>query len=97
MTDKRKREVLEKFMEDVLYVRAHGTRPWGGKAGRRDMEKRYTYKEKLTVQGKSVELDLSVSVSCTYVRYTVSVLIDGVGVKQYMKPLQELADSLIEE
>lgn len=81
---------ITSIMADIEYLRAHGTHPWTGASGRRSMEKRYSYRKSLTVNGKAVEVEISTSASCSYTRFSVSVLIDGEQKAQYLKALKAL-------
>ena len=84
------KETLANIIEDIEYLRSHGTYPWSGASGRRAMDKRFTYKETLSVDGKEVIIDLSTTASCNYVRFGVVVTIDGIRQRQYLKALKSL-------
>ncbi|NCC91125.1 MAG: hypothetical protein EOM01_12345 [Spirochaetia bacterium] len=81
---------ITSIINDIEYLRSHGTYPWAGAGGRRSMEKRYSYQKSLTVNGKSVEVKIITSASCSYTRFSVTVLIDGEQKRQYLKALKAL-------
>ena len=78
------------IINDIEYLRSHGTYPWSGAGGRRSMEKRYSYKKSFAINGKAVEVEISTSASCSYTRFSVTVLIDGEQKRQYLKALKAL-------
>ncbi len=83
-------QTLENIISDIEYLRTHGTSPWTGASGRRNMDKRFTYKETLSVAGKEIMVDLSTFASCNYVRFGVVVTIDGDTKRMYLKELKKL-------
>ena len=84
------KETLANIIKDIEYLRSHGTYPWSGASGRRSMDKRFTYKETLSINGKVVEVKISTSASCSYTRFSVIVTIDGEQKRQYLKALKAL-------
>jgi hypothetical protein len=78
------------IIQDIEYLRSHGTYPWSGASGRRSMEKRYSYQKSLSVNGKQVDVKISTSASCNYTRFSVTVTIDGTEKKQYLRALKSL-------
>ncbi len=84
------KETLENIISDIEYLRKAGVNPWAGASGRRAMESRFTYKETLVVDGKTIDIDLSTSASCKYTRFSVVVTIDGESKRQYLKALKTI-------
>ena len=87
ITDK---ATLENIISDIEYLKTKGLYPWSGASGRRAMESRFTYKETLVVDGKTIDIDLSTSASCKYTRFSVVVTIDGESKRQYLKALKSI-------
>ena len=56
-------ETLKNIIEDIEYLRAHGTNPWTGASGRSNMNRRFTYGEMLFVDDTAVEIDVSTTAS----------------------------------
>lgn len=84
------RAALMQVVGDIEYLRSHGCYPWSGASGRRAMEKRYTYNITLCIDGKAIDIDIKTDVSCSYVRFSAVVKIDGVLQRQYLKALRAL-------
>ena len=83
-------DTLRNIIADIEYLKAVGLNPWQGASSRRRMESRFTYTEDLTVNGKAVHVEIGTSVSCTYVRYSVTVTIDGIAQAKYTPALKKL-------
>ena len=84
------RAALMQVVRDIEYIRRHGCYPWCGASGRRAMEERYTYDIALWIDGKTIDIDIKTSATCSYVRYSVAVKIDGAAQRQYLKALKAL-------
>jgi len=84
------KQTLENIITDIEYLRNHGTYPWTGASGRRNMNKRFTYREVLAINSREIIVDLSTTASCNYVRFGIVVTIDGVRQRQYLKALKSL-------
>ena len=82
-------EPYRNIITDIEYLKAVGLNPWQGASSRRRMESRFTYTEDLTVNGKAVHVEIGTSVSCTYVRYSVTVTIDGIATQR--RPLWSIS------
>jgi len=90
MNYKNKPSDVESLIEDIEYLRKVGRYPWNGASGRRSMEDRFSYKLDTTEDGHVVHAEISTSVSCNYVRFSVDVEIDGERKARYMPALRKI-------
>jgi len=90
MNYKNKPESIAEIIEDIEYLRKVGRYPWNGKSGRTAMAERFNYKLDTTEDGHVVHAEISTSVSCNYVRFSVDVEIDGERKARYMPALRKI-------